>query len=214
MAKSAPDIVPLNSPHTSQTQENFMKNLLLAVLLCITGLTHAATNVGNAKFDDKVKLGATELQLNGAGMRAKFFLKVYAIGLYLTEKKTAAADVLALNGAKRLQIVTLSGLLTAEKFADALVEGIRKNHSEAEIEPLKTRIEEFKAAILAQKTTAEGAVITIDWQPESGTRLSIDGKQQGKDIAGEDFYRALLKIWLGSKPAQDDLKDALLGKQQ
>ena len=55
-------------------------------------------------------------------------------------------------------------------------------------------------------------MINIDWLPEGGTRLSINGKQQGKDLAGEDFYQALLKIWLGPKPAQDDLKDALLGK--
>jgi hypothetical protein len=53
-----------------------------------------------------------------------------------------------------------------------------------------------------------------DWLPEGGTRLSINGKQLGKDIAGEDFYRALLRIWLGSKPAQDDLKELLLGKLQ
>ena len=30
-------------------------------------------------------------------------------------------------------------------------------------------------------------------------------------IAGEDFYRALLRIWIGDKPVQDDLKKALLG---
>ena len=30
-------------------------------------------------------------------------------------------------------------------------------------------------------------------------------------LLSEDFYRALLKIWLGDKPVQDDLKKALLG---
>lgn len=190
-----------------------MKNLFLAVLLCLASLAHATTEVAGVKFEDKMKLGATELQFNGAGMRSKLFIRVYAIGLYLTEKKTAATDVLALNGAKRMQVTTLREL-TAEQFADALVEGIKKNHSEAEVEPLKARIEELRAAILAVKTAAKGAVITLDWLPESGTRLSIDGKQQGKDIAGEEFYRALLQIWLGPKPAQDNLKEALLGKSQ
>ncbi len=33
----------------------------------------------------------------------------------------------------------------------------------------------------------------------------------GAPIAGEDFYRALLRIWLGDRPVQDDLKKALLG---
>jgi hypothetical protein len=40
----------------------------------------------------------------------------------------------------------------------------------------------------------------------------VAGQQRGKDIPGEDFYRALLRIWLGEKPVQDDLKQALLGK--
>lgn len=190
-----------------------MKKLLLALLLCWFGFSHATVEVAGIKYEDKSALGASELQLNGAGMRSRFFIKVYTIGLYLTEKKTSLADVLASKGAKRLHIVTLREL-TAEQFADALVEGIHKNHAEAETEPLKERIEEFKNAILAVKTAAKGDVVSIDWLPDSGTRLSINGKQQGKDIAGEDFYRALLRIWLGSRPAQDDLKELLLGKPQ
>ncbi len=188
-----------------------MRNILLALLFCLSCAAHAAVDIAGVKFPDKEMLGPTELALNGAGLRSKFIFKVYAAGLYLPEKKAAAADVLAQKGPKRLHLVTLREL-PAEDFADALVEGIRKNHTEAEIEPLKARLDEFRKTLLALKTAAKGDVITIDWLPESGTRLSVNGKQQGRDIAGEDFYRALLKIWLGQKPAQDDLKEALLGK--
>jgi hypothetical protein len=31
-------------------------------------------------------------------------------------------------------------------------------------------------------------------------------------VQGEDFYRALLKVWLGDKPADKGLKKAWLGK--
>ncbi|MGS0730103.1 chalcone isomerase family protein, partial [Shewanella sp. 0m-11] len=31
-------------------------------------------------------------------------------------------------------------------------------------------------------------------------------------IAGEDFRQALLKIWLGKEPAQNSLKEAMLGQ--
>ena len=149
--------------------------------------------------------------LNGAGLRAKLFIKVYVVGLYLPEKKGAAAEVLALKGPKRLAIVTLREL-TAEQFADALVEGIHKNLADSEVEPLKPRIEQFRAAILALKTAPKGAAVQIDWLPESGTRLVFNGEKKGEDIPGEDFYNALLRIWLGDRPAQGDLKDALLGK--
>ena len=190
-----------------------IKKLIFILLLCLAGLSHAAIEVAGVTFPDKVSLGNSELQLNGAGMRAKFFLRVYAIGLYLGETKNNANDALALTGPKRLQIVTLRDL-TAEQFADALVEGIRRNHSEAELESLLSRIETFKAAMLAIKTTPKGTVITIDWLPGHGTHLSIDGQRKSGDIAGEDFFSAVLNIWLGQKPAQGDLKDALLGKPQ
>jgi hypothetical protein len=41
--------------------------------------------------------------------------------------------------------------------------------------------------------------------------MIVNGAPRGKPIAGEDFYRALLRIWIGDNPVQDDLKKALLG---
>jgi hypothetical protein len=41
----------------------------------------------------------------------------------------------------------------------------------------------------------------------------VDGRPAGSPIAGEDFYRALLKIWLGEQPVQADVKKALLGEK-
>jgi hypothetical protein len=60
------------------------------------------------------------------------------------------------------------------------------------------------------KQAKKGMSIVLDWTG-SVTRLSINGQPAGQSIAGEDFYRALLRIWLGDKPVQDDLKRALLG---
>jgi hypothetical protein len=146
-------------------------------------------------------------------LRSRLFFKVYAIGLYLPQKANSAAEVLAQTGAKRLRIATLRDL-TAEQFADALVEGMEKNHAPAELEPLKARIQAFRANMLDIKSAAKGATVIIDWLPESGTRLVFNGERRGSDIPGEDFHRALLRIWLGERPAQDDLREALLGKAQ
>jgi long-chain acyl-CoA synthetase len=52
-------------------------------------------------------------------------------------------------------------------------------------------------------------VITLDFADES-TRIAQDGAARGS-IAGEPFNRALLRIWLGDKPVQADLKKAMLG---
>ena len=57
---------------------------------------------------------------------------------------------------------------------------------------------------------------TIGTYTNSGGTLivSFNGSAKGSDIPGEDFYRALLRIWIGDKPVQDDIKEHLLGKAQ
>ncbi len=189
-----------------------IRNLLLLPLACLS-LAAQAIEIEGIKFEDKTKLGNADLVLNGAGLRTRVFFKVYAIGLYLPEKKGAAADVLAQKGAKRLRIALLRDL-TAEQFAEALVERIQANSTATEVGSLKARIDKFQATLLDLKAAPKGAVVGIDYLPESGTRLTFNGEKRGEDIPGEDFHRALLKIWLGDKPAQDDLKEALLGKSQ
>ena len=66
---------------------------------------------------------------------------------------------------------------------------------------------------MRMKEAKKGMRITLDWVPAAGTQLTVDGKPSGAPIPGEDFYRALLKIWLGEHPVQDDLKKALLGEK-
>jgi hypothetical protein len=187
-------------------------NKLLAILLLALSLpAFAAMEVAGVKFDDKAKVGAGDTVINGAGMRKKVFFKVYAIALYLPQKQAAAADVLAASGAKRIAIVTLRDL-TSEEFVDALIEALKNNHDGAALKSLQPKIDQFRSTMLAIGNAPEKSVVNIDWLPDTGTRLTFNGTTKGADISGEDFYRALLRIWLGDKPAQDDLKEQLLGK--
>ena len=61
-------------------------------------------------------------------------------------------------------------------------------------------------------TVHAGDVILLDYIPGKGTIVNIRGEQQGV-IEGEDFYSALLDVWLGDEPADDDLKEAMLGEE-
>ncbi len=185
----------------------------LALLLPLLPGAAQCAEVAGVKLDDKTHLGNADLVLNGAGLRSRMFFKVYVAGLYLPEKASNTDAVLAMPGAKRIYITTLREL-TAEQFAEALVSNIEKNHSAADYAPLKARVEEFRSAILSINVAPKGALVTLDYLPESGARFAVNGQAKGKDIVGEDFYRALLKIWLGNAPVQEDLKEALLGKPQ
>ncbi len=188
-----------------------MKNLFVAVLAALSFNLATAIEVAGFKFDDKVRVGSSDLVANGAGLRKKLVIKVYVMALYLPEKRSEADAVVAAKGAKRIAISMLRDL-TAKQFVDALDEGLANNHSEAELAALNDRLKQFSDTLLAIGEAKAGNTIVIDWLPDSGTRLTINGQVKGKDIAGEDFYRALLKIWLGNKPVQEDLKQALLGK--
>jgi hypothetical protein len=177
----------------------------LLLLLCLATPVLAA-EVAGVKIDDKTRVADTELSLTGAGLRKRVFFQVYAIGLYVQDRK---ADPISQPGPKRVQIHMLRDV-GADPFIDALVEGIKANHTEAEAKALEPRVKQLGAAIAEIKEAKKGMTIALDWNG-SATQLMIDGKPAGQPIEGEDFYRALLRIWLGDRPVQDDLKKSLLG---
>jgi hypothetical protein len=178
---------------------------LLSLLVAFSAFGAEVAGVKIADEDQK-------LLLNGAGLRKRAFFQVYVIGLYLPEKKTAAADAIGAAGPKRVAIHMLRDV-DADQFGSALTDGMKDNVSEAEMKALEPRIRQLQAIMASMKEAKKGMRITLDWTA-AGTVMTIDGKAAGQPIAGEDFYRALLKIWLGEKPVQADLKGALLGEMR
>jgi hypothetical protein len=186
-----------------------MQKLLLCALLAFGSFGASAAEVHGVKLDDKTQVESRDLVLNGAGLRKRVIFNVYVIGLYLPEKKNDPGAVLSLAGPKRASIHMLRDV-GADTFTQALVEGLRANTSEAEYKALEPKVQELAATMTELKEAKKGMNISLDWTG-TATQLVVDGKPAGKPIAGEEFYRGLLKIWLGDKPVQDDLKKALLG---
>lgn len=148
-------------------------------------------------------------KLNGTGIRKRVLFEVYSISLFLPKKTTSAQEAISAPGEKRVEIRMLRDV-GADQFSDALAEGIRANHSEAEAKALEPRVKQLAEVMAEAKEAKKGMAIVLAWTGRA-TQVSIDGRPAGKPIEGEDFYRALLRIWLGDKPVQDDLKKALLG---
>ncbi|MGQ0652406.1 MAG: chalcone isomerase family protein [Betaproteobacteria bacterium] len=178
-------------------------------LLLMLAFPACAAEVAGVRLADKASVAQTELVLNGAGLRKRFIFDVYAMGLYLRAKSTSDAGVLNQAGPKRIALHMLRDV-PADQFSDALADGIRENHSEAEAKALLPRLADLVAIMAQVREAKKGMLITLDWTG-AGTQVSIDGKATGKPISGEEFYRALLRIWLGQRPVQEDLKKALLG---
>jgi hypothetical protein len=190
------------------------KQTLLALTLCFSLLTigaQASMTVKGVQFPDTDEVASQVLQLNGAGIRVKVIFDVYAASLYLPQKQTTAQGVLSLPGAKSVQAVLLRDL-SAQEFVDALIKGYKANNSPADVERFSDQLDKLETMMLAMKSASKGSHLRIDLVPGTGTRIWLNGKRHGSDIPGDDFYQTLLRIWLGPKPVDADLKSALLGK--
>jgi ZIP family zinc transporter len=181
-----------------------------AVLYLAMSLAARGATVAGVDLADTAKVGSSTLVLNGAGKREKFIFDVYVAGLYLQTHESDAAQVSGDAGPKRISMTLLRNL-SAEQLSDALREGIALNSTPGEIAALQPQVDALIAIMTAIGTAHKGDVITIDFLSDGNTVVGIGGEPRGKPIPGASFQRALLGVWLGAKPVQADLKEALLG---
>lgn len=192
--------------------KKYQLNQLVAVFfLVLLPWTAPAAEFEGIKLPDSARVaeGSAELVLNGAGLRTRFLFRVYVGALYLQKKNSIANAVISDTGAKRIALYMLREL-SATQFVSALEDGLKNNHSTEELAKLDAPVKQLRAIFDAVKTAKTGDVILIDYLPGSGTRITVNGGVKGT-IAGEDFNRALLRIWLGENPADQDLKKGMLG---
>lgn len=190
--------------------QNFLRHATLAGAL-LASTAASAIEAGGVRFDDRISISGSELLANGAGVRRKFVFDVYAIALYLPKPAASGEAAIAQNSPRRIAVQLLRDV-SAGDFVEALRSGIQDNVSAAEFTALQPAIQQFSDALLAVKDVGKGTRVQVDYLPASGTRVTIAGQVRGKDIPGEAFFAALLKIWLGHKPVQADLKAKLLGQ--
>ena len=188
------------------TSTSVRRAALIAALLSVPGL-HAA-EVAGVKVDDKIRVGASDLVLNGAGLRSKVFIKVYVGALYVGQKATTPAAIYD-SPLPRRMVMRLMRDLDADSLNAALDEGLKSNHSPAELADMKPQADALAGIMKAIGKAREGDTIAIDFSAE-GVAVSLNGEARGK-VAGAGFAKALLKVWLGDKPVDASLKKALLG---
>lgn len=179
---------------------------LIAALSAAPGL-HAA-EVAGVHVDDRIRVGTQELVLNGAGIRTKVFFKVYVGALYTGAHATTPEAVYEAAGPRRISLHLLRDL-DAQALHEALDEGLRNNLSATELDALKGPAGQLATLMKSIGKARSGTVIAIDFGAD-GLAVSVNGEARGQ-VAGGAFAKALLRVWLGEKPADADLKKALLG---
>jgi len=183
----------------------------LAVLLLLGSAPVAARELGGINIPDSLTLDGekTPLILNGAGYRKKLFIKVYIGALYLPQADSQAEAILN-AGTPRAMLMHFLRDVGQDKFAAAWNDAIAPNHSAVEMQALHARLNQLNILI---GNLREKDILRIEMRSGGETEIWVNALQRGK-IAGADFQRALLSAWLGAKPADADLKRALLGGKE
>ena len=195
------------------TIRNTLRSFVAVGAFALAGtLTVQAAAVGGIKLDDAATVGGKSLVLNGIGMRQIFVVKVYAAGLYLSEKKTSAVDVQALTTPKRISLV-IQREIDSDEFGQLFITSMNKNSSKEEKAKVINQTVKFGEMFASMEKVKKGDIVTLDWIPGTGTVSGLNGKQIGEALPDIAFYNAVLRIWIGENPVQSDLKRALLGEK-
>lgn len=183
---------------------------IAAVILAFAGACGAAS-VGDVSFPDSITISndLPALTLNGAGMRKKFIIKVYAGALYLPSKSSDPDAISSMAGPKRVLMHFVYDGVSGDKLIEAWREGFQKNLSRSLYDAMKPRLDQFCSMFTLEMK--KGDEIALDMAPGKGTMVYIKGRLIGT-IEGDDFYNnALLRVWLGPEPPDEGIKRGMLG---
>jgi hypothetical protein len=177
---------------------------MMAFLMTMPSI--AQTEVAGVNLPNTLEVGETQLTLNGAGVREKFWMDMYAGGLYTNVKMTKASKVMNDDSPMAIELHIVSGLISSKKMSSAVEEGFQ-NSTKGNTKPFRPKIDKF-ISFFSNEITA-GDVFDITYLPSKGVVVFKNNKELGT-IEGLDFKKALFGIWFCDKPADEDLMNGML----
>ena len=184
-----------------------MTKLAAALAAAALAVPALAREVAGVQFPDTVSVGGQELRLNGAGVRTKFFVKVYAGGLYLAAPSRDGDAIVAQDGPRRVRMVFLRGV-DRKKIMETYREGFHNNSAGP---GLQARLAELDRIAPAVPDMKKGGEMVVTYVPGEGTTVAATGATP-VTVEGKEFADAIFRNWLGARPADADLKKGLLGR--
>lgn len=168
-------------------------------------------NIHGISYAPSLQLQGKPVLLNGAGTRYKAVFKVYTAGLYLEKPARNLQEIAALPGPKRISVTMLRDIDSAE-LGKLFSRGMEDNMERSAFSRLVPGVMRMSDIFTQHKKLQTGENFTVDWIPGQGTLISVKGQPQSEAFKEPEFFNALLGIWLGPQPADQQLKKALLGE--
>jgi hypothetical protein len=183
------------------------KVIVILIAMLFLSTSAFAIELAGVKMPDTIKAGGQDLVVNGGGKRTKFMMKVYVAALYLKQKGNDAQKIIDADEPMAIKMQITSGLVTTDKMKTAVDEGF-ENSTGGNVAPLKPKIDAFTSVF---KDISSGIVYDFVYVPGKGVEMYKNG-QLASTIQGLEFKKAMFGIWLCDKPAQESLKEEMLGK--
>ncbi len=185
-----------------------MRLLLLATMfLLLSSAPSFAKTVYDINLPDTVTVSGETLQLNGYGLRKKFFFKIYLGSLYTRAKATTTEEVLAMPGNKLIRMNFLYKKVEREKITQAFAEGFAGNSPQLIDNPeLEQFLHLFNADFFA------GDQVDLELAADGTVTVRQNSEVLGK-IPSAHLSKAILLIYLGNSPADSSLKEGMLGEK-
>jgi hypothetical protein len=188
----------------------FLGSILLLSCSLGSALVHAK-EVAGVDLEEMARLSVanTQLKLNGSAVRKEAQHAIYVGGLYLKNQASTLEEIINDPNPKRFLLYCSTAEISADKMIRAWQQGFAINNTPEQLTKLQPMIVEFNK--IWDKGLKEGDEVWVDYVPEKGTIVSLNGDVIS-EIPSADFYHAFLKAWIGNHPFNSKIKEALLGK--
>ncbi len=191
-----------------------MKTLFLSLTIIMTLQFSTVSaqkifNIEGVMVPRTIEFQNKTLSLNGAGGRTAMWSDLYVQALYLSQLSQDAKFILDSDTEMAIRIEITSSMVSSKKLTKAMDDSFRKNAGD-NLESLLPRIEKFKS-YLSENITKKDVFKLIYSPNDTSIWVYKNNNLKGK-IEGTDFKKALFGIWLADKPADEKLKNQLLGK--
>ena len=181
------------------------RSFVLAALLFVSG-SALAREISGVDVPETLTADGKPLKLNGAGMRKKFIIKVYVGSLYL---QTPASTLAAITSSDQPWVIHMHFVRSVdkEKIISTMREGFEKNNPKDKAAWMNGQLDKVVSAFADMK---EGHTLVVTYLPGKGTTVGVKGGAT-QSIEGKEFGDRILQNWIGKEPADESLKEALLG---
>jgi hypothetical protein len=184
-----------------------MHKWFAVVAFALVPMIALGVTVEGNSYPATVTIEGKTLKLIGAGLREKWWVDVYTMGVYTESGSCAASDMINRDEPKYLRL-DMKRDVSAEKMSSTIGESFGDHMPKNASAELRQQRKTFESYFKAECT--EGTRLEFFYQPGVGTSLKQNGKEMGPPLTGADFAKVLWDIYFGEESCCDDLKQQVL----